>query len=264
MNPDVPAVCRLLEQDPLRNLATLKMLNSYPNSMSFELQQGADGWALLGLLDVRDSEWDRKTYPACKYVAFINGNSPRRKLQLLARLPKENLVLKVADEAVRQRIVQTGNGTKVMTFHSFTAGTHSSLGESDPKLPRSSAYNPGAWAMFRSNGYEHDELARYFHNGAQWFGIQTEGQLASACFLFQNYKQIWEIAGVYTHPDFRRRGFAKKIVCGALNYLAASGLVPRYQARGDNHPSISLAKACGLTQFLQMDHYLLTLPSIKK
>ena len=65
MNPDLATACRLLEQDALRNLVTLKMLNLHPDSMSFELQQEPDGWALLSLLKVCDSEWDRKTYPDC-------------------------------------------------------------------------------------------------------------------------------------------------------------------------------------------------------
>lgn len=257
MNPDISTVCRLLEQDALRNLVTLKMLNCHPNSMRFELHQGADGWALLSLLEVRDSGWDRKTYPACKYVAFINGNSASRKVQLLACLPNENLVLKTGDRVVQKGVAQTGKGTEVMTFHSFTTGKQSSHAESDARLHQSGFYDESAWGMFRANGYEDEELARYFQSGAQWFGIESEGQLASACFVFQNYKQIWEVAGVYTQLDFRRRGLGKMTVLGALKYLAASGLVPRYQARGDNHASICLARSCGLTEFLQMAHYLL-------
>ncbi len=81
--------------------------------------------------------------------------------------------------------------------------------------------------------------------------------MASACFVFQNYKQIWEIAGVSTQPDFRRQGLGSIIVSGALKYLSGSGLVPRYQVRWDNHASIRLAKSCGLIEFLQLDHYIL-------
>jgi GNAT superfamily N-acetyltransferase len=257
MNPDLATACRLLEQDALRNLVTLKMLNLHPDSMSFELQQEPDGWALLSLLKVCDSEWDRKTYPDCKYVAFIDGTNSRRKAQLLARLPKENLVVKTGDELVRERIVQAGKGTKIMTFHSFTKGKQSTPVKLDARVRQSAAYDKSAWEMFRANGYEDKELVRYFQDGAQWFGIESEGRLASACFVFQNYKHIWEVAGVYTQPAFRRQGLGRMIVSGALGYLSVSGLVPRCQARWDNQASISLAKACGLIEFLQMDHYLL-------
>lgn len=257
MNPDINTVCRLLEEDALSNLVTLKMVHRLPNSMHFELIEGADGWALLSLLDIRDSEWDRKTYPACKYAVFINGNSDARKIQLLASLPKESLVIKTGDEIVQQKIAETGKATKVRTFHSFTTGKPFSQLQSDPGLRQFSSRDERAWAMFRANGYEDAELAQYFENGAQWFGIDSEGKLASACFVFQNYKQIWEIGGVFTQPDFRRRGLAQIVVQGALKHLLASGLVPRYQTTSDNHASLSLAQSCGLTEFLQMAHYLL-------
>jgi RimJ/RimL family protein N-acetyltransferase len=100
------------------------------------------------------------------------------------------------------------------------------------------------------------ELAQYFRNGAKWFGIEEGGRLASACFVFENYRQVWEVAGVNAHPDFRRRGLAKRVVEAALVYLVRSGLVPRYQAIWDNQPSLALAKSCGLTEFLRMEHYL--------
>jgi GNAT superfamily N-acetyltransferase len=258
MNPDLSTACHLLEQEPLRNLSTLKMLNHHPESVSFELHQGPDGWALLSLLDVRGSEWDRNAYPACKYVAFINGNSPSRKLQLLASLPHENLVLKTGAEIIRKWVIQTGRGTRVMSFHSFTTRKQSTHVELDPSLRQSDTFDQTAWDMLRANGYEHDELARAFQKGARWFGIEAEGRLATVCFVFQNYKQFWELAGLYTHPAFRRRGLAKKTVFGALHYLAASGRVPRYQVKWNNHASLSLAKACGLLEFLRMDHYLLT------
>lgn len=257
MNPDISKICRLLEQDTLANLVTLKMPNRFPNSMRFELSEGSDGWALLSFLDVRDSEWDRKTYPACKYAAFINGTNAAKKLELLSSLPKENLVLKIGDEAVKREITRAGKGTSVRTFHSFTTGRQFSLSQSDARVCRSASHDDRAWAMFRANGYEDDELAQYFQNGAQWFGIDCEGQLASTCFVFQNYKQIWEIGGVFTQPEFRCRGLGRIIVRGALEYLVASGFVPRYQTTTDNHASLTLARSCGLTEFLQMSHYLL-------
>ncbi len=160
MKPDLTTLYRLLEQDALRNLVTLKMLNIHPGRMSFELQQEADGWALLSLLEVRHSEWDRKTYPECKYVAFINGTSSAGKVELLARLPQENLVLKIADDLVRERVVQSGRGTKVLAFHSFTSPRQTAPLESDARVRQSAVYDESAWAMFRGNGYEDEELAR--------------------------------------------------------------------------------------------------------
>jgi len=56
-NPDISTVYNPPEQDILRNLVTLKMLNSHANSMHFELTRDGDAWGLLSLLPVQESEW---------------------------------------------------------------------------------------------------------------------------------------------------------------------------------------------------------------
>jgi ribosomal protein S18 acetylase RimI-like enzyme len=256
MKPSVTEVRRLLEEEPMRNLVTLKMLTCYPGAMDFELVREEKRWALLSLLEVSASAWDRKTYPACKYAAFINGNDGDKMVQLLACLPNEDHVVKTTDDVVWEWLVKMRNGTKVLAFHSFTSEVKSAAKSPDKKIVPSCAYDETAWKMFRANGYVDEELAQYFRNGAKWFGIEENGELASACFVFENYQQIWEIAGVYTEPDYRQRGLAKRVVEAALGYLAQSGLVPRYQARWDNYPSLSLARACGLVEFLRMEHYI--------
>lgn len=273
------SVLRLLEQDTFRNLVTLKMFNAYAASMTFDLRQDGDDWALLSLLPVHVSEWDRKTYPRCQCVAFINGNNDGKKLELLECLPKGDLVVKTADKVVQEALARTRSAKKVLAFHSFTRSAGLSLqqatrGADFSPLQQSALANPGpkqaeacapfqshahderAWAMFRANGYEDSELERHFKNCAQWFGIERAGELASACFVFQNYKHIWEIAGVYTQPAFRRQGLARANVLAALKYLADSTLVARYQARSDNAPSLELARACGLEEFLRMEHFV--------
>jgi GNAT superfamily N-acetyltransferase len=239
----------------MRNLVTLKMLTCYPGIMDFELLQNGDRWALLSLLPVSASAWDRQTYPDCKYAVFINGNDGDKMEQLLDQLPKGELVVKTTDDSVREWLVQK-NGTKVMVFHSFKSDTKAKAESMDGEIISSGIHNEAAWKMFRANGYVDEELAQYFRNGARWFGIEENGQLASACFVFENYRQVWEIAGVYTQPECRRRGLAKNVVEAALVYLTHAGLVPRYQARWDNHPSLSLARACGLIEFLRMEHYI--------
>lgn len=256
MKPHITEVCRLLEEDTLKNLVTLKMLTCYPEAMDFELLRENDHWALLGLLEVRASAWDAKMYASCKYAAFINGNDSGKMVELLARLPKGNLVIKTADDCVREWVVQTRKGAKVMSFHSFTSGKRLTVELRGEKVVPLGEFDESAWNHFRSNGYVDEELAQYFRNGAKWFGIESDGELASACFVFENYKQVWEIAGVYTQPDYRRRGLAKKTVEAALVYLGNCGLIPRYQARGGNHPSLNLARSLGLIEFLRMDHYV--------
>jgi GNAT superfamily N-acetyltransferase len=255
MKPLLAEVCRLLEQDPLRNLVTLKMLTCYLDFMDFKVLREGDDWAVLGLLEVRASAWDRKTYPSCKYAAFVNGNDPARMVQLLNGLPKENIVVKTADDVVREWVIERGS-SKAMSLHSFTSEKRPAAEVPSKGIAPSGALNAAARKMFRANGYADDELEQYFRTGAKWFGIECDGRLASACFVFENYKRVWEIAGVYTHPDYRRRRLAMRAVDSALVYLAQCGLLPRYQARSDNDASLNLARSAGLIEFLRMDHYV--------
>ena len=98
-------------------------------------------------------------------------------------------------------------------------------------------------------------MERYFRDGARWFGAEAEGQLASACFAFQNYGDVWEIGGVYTEPRHRRKGLARRVVGSALAYLLSRRLTPRYQVKWDNLASIQLARGAGLKEFLTVNHY---------
>ncbi len=256
MKPPLAEVCRLLEQDVLRNLVTLKMLGRYLDFMDFKVLRERDDWASLGLLEVRASAWDRKMYPSCKYVAFVNGNDPARMVQLLDCLPRENIVVKTADDVVRGWLTQIGGVTKAMSIHSFTSEKRLAAEVPIKGIAPSGALTEAARKMFRANGYADDELEQYFRTGAKWFGIQCDGRLASACFVFENYKRVWEIAGVHTHPDYRRRRLALRAVDSALVYLAQCGLLSRYQAKCDNHPSLNLARSAGMIEFLRMDHYV--------
>jgi RimJ/RimL family protein N-acetyltransferase len=122
-------------------------------------------------------------------------------------------------------------------------------------IPFRGDHDSHAWSFFGNNGYETAELERHFRNGARWFGAEADGHIASACFVFQNYGQVWEIAGVYTEPKYRHRGLARKAVASALSYLRSQRLIIRYQAKWNNLASIRLAREAGLTEFLTVNHY---------
>ncbi len=90
--------------------------------------------------------------------------------------------------------------------------------------------------------------------------MKEAGALVSACFVYQNYGRAWEIAGVYTTPENRGKGLARKTVSAALVHLLAHKLIPRYQVKWDNRASISVARACGLVEFLRVNHYVVQTP----
>ncbi len=259
---EIDRACRLLEEDTLRNVVTLKMLNSYGPSMDLTFFEAADRWALLSLLPTRVSEWDRKAYPDTRVIAFADGNADSLKLQALAHLPKGRIVVKTGDPLLKETLERLPDVTRTTSYRSFTSGGVRSRDPGQVTLASESTRSEAAGELFQRNGYEPDELDRYFRNGARWFGAREAGELASVCFVYQNYKAVWEIAGVYTVQDYRKRGLGKAVVEAAVRYLEGEGRTPRYQARWDNEASLALARSSGLVEFLRVDHFLVTLSPI--
>jgi predicted GNAT family acetyltransferase len=67
--------------------------------------------------------------------------------------------------------------------------------------------------------------------------------VASASLNWQT-KSYAEIA-VFTHPDFRRRGWGRSVVSSMVNYILANGRIPLYTASQSNIPSRQLAERVG-------------------
>ena len=257
VGPDLHLVCSLLEQDVLANVVTLKMLTVYFASMKLRLRQEGSGWALLALLPTSESQWDRKAYPGTSYIVFIDGNADSWKQDFLSELPPGAVVVKTGDPTMKAALRRRPGVVQTTSYRSFTLEAKAQVPSIANEVSVANAHDRAAWCFFHENGYDEDELAGYFANGAHWFGTRADGQLGSACFVYQNYGAVWEIAGVYTREDLRKRGLGKSVVAAALSHLAQRHLVPRYQVRWDNDASVALAKACGLVEFLQVDHYLL-------
>jgi GNAT superfamily N-acetyltransferase len=234
------------------------MLNSYGDAMTMTLHRDGPDWALLSLLPVRASDWDRKMYPDAEYIAFVEGSSSALKLGMLEKLPDCRLVVKTGDPRVQEFLSRRPGAARVTSFRSFTTGPESEKARGTPGALPEEGRDDTPWHLFALNGYEPDELRRYFENGARWFGCRLGDGLRAACFVYQNYKEVWEIAGVYTEPAFRRRGLARAVVVAALIWLRSQGKIPRYQVREDNTASISLAESCGLVEFLRVDHFVLS------
>ena len=256
---DVSAVLPLLEREPLRYLVTLKMINSHADSMTFFLYRGASEravaeWAVLSLLPTEASDWDRKAYPDTSFVVFIDAASLAACRPILGMLPPGPIVVKTGDRELQWYLEDGMHASKVSSYISFTAPAPPQEIPVQEVSPRCD-HDPRAWSFFAANGYEATELERHIRNGARWFGAEAEGQLASACFAFQNYGNVWEIGGVYTEPRYRRKGLARKVVGSALTYLLSLRRTPRYQVKWDNLASIQLAREAALKEFLTVNHY---------
>ena len=119
-------------------------------------------------------------------------------------------------------------------------------------------------ALYQTQGYEWAEVAHYFASSQARSFTRYQGERAIAgCFTYQNYGEVHEIASVYTIPDERRQGHGRTVVSSVLNNLISRHLVPRYQVRADNYPSIGLAEGMGLKPFVSTTHWLYEPPLSK-
>ena len=242
----------LLEPDLLRHIATLKALARHP-SVQTKLIHRADEWALLTMRPTSASNWDNVNYPSSKAVAFIDGNNVEYKIALLDEVPMESTVIKTYDEKIISYLKSRGV-KKATAFISFTDPGHTKFTEMDEKVEKSSQLKPEIGGLLAQGGYSSEELSWHFSKGASWFGVRIDGRVASACFVYQNYLNVWEIGGLYTDSEHRRLGLARLNVSAAIQYLRGKNKTIRFQVSEGNEASRQLARSAGLLEFLRICH----------
>jgi len=110
-------------------------------------------------------------------------------------------------------------------------------------FPPRTATNPGVTCLPK-----HDPKIQAFGFDGfaeQVYAIERDGRILSACVSVREDKNCGE-AWVYTDPQYRRKGLAKKVVSAWAYSLASMGKVPFYSHKIDNAASASLAGALQL------------------
>ena len=74
------------------------------------------------------------------------------------------------------------------------------------------------------------------------------GKAVSICCSVRITSQAHE-CGVETHPDFRGRGYALKVVAAWARAVLEEGPVPLYSTSWENHASRAVARKLGLVQY---------------
>jgi GNAT superfamily N-acetyltransferase len=218
----------------------------------------AEHWALATILPVHVSDYDQRTYPTANYIVLLDGSSSVAMMDLVAAVPRGEVILKTSSEHVASRAVADLGGRIMRRYISYTLPSGMPLAMVDSPL-QGTALTPELANVFAEAGYARSELEKYFQHGARWFARRQGSQLVSACFVYENFETIWEVAGVFTRPDFRRQGLASSVVTAALRQLSAANLRARYQVSADNAASLSLAMNLGLEEFLRVTHVWMTL-----
>ncbi len=253
-------ILSFFKSDVLRYIVHLKMLRAYPDAISsFYYADGASEGVLL-LLETRASPFDAKTYPTTKYVVLPTATDETAARALLAHIPTGcDLAFKLIDAPTRAAISSEFDLQRKTAYISYT-GTR--LPERVSDLPLTTnvcitdCLDSRCLSLYAANGYSNDEVRDYFAHGAFAATVYEQDDPLSTCFCFPDFEPVWEIAGVHTVPSYRRRGLARRVIEAALSELLGRGLIPRYQVHEDNLPSLRLAEAVGLVEFLTTEHFL--------
>jgi GNAT superfamily N-acetyltransferase len=247
----------LLETDLLAHIVALKFLKLCEQDADVTLCREGKDWAMVARIPITVAPWDRTHYPEAAASVLVEASRPELVSGLLDRLPREKMVVKTGEPAVGRELEARGAKLQASIL-SFTNGpdTPSPAPAVAPEVKGADSLDADAVRMFGYNGYEPGDLGNYFRNGACRFWIDGDAGPAAACFVFRNYGPVWEIGGVYTEPDYRGRGFAKKLAAAALATLLDRGFRPRYQTTAMNTASLAVARSLGLKQFLRQEHWL--------
>lgn len=243
-----------LRQDALRHIVVLKLLSSYPQHAKLQLREEGPAWALSAAFPVGVSDYDTRTYPSAKLMVVIDGNSVSMMQGLLADVPRAELVLKTRHDAVARAATQYG-GALQRTFISFSGGPHAMPVPAD--VTDGTVLDADLADTFARFGNDVSFLDNALRHGARWFASRCGNDVRSACFVYQNFESIWEIAGVLTQPEWRRQGLARRVVSAGLQHLLRERQQARYQVDAENHGSVALARSLGLSEFLRIEHILI-------
>lgn len=252
-------IIALLEKDCLANITLLKMIQTYGDAItSYLIEADNDAWGILLLLPIEAYPYDQQTYPGMDYVVFMDYTSDEIFPQLVEHIPAEtNLVFKLHRENSKRRIAQLFPLESARTFYSYTAPEAVEFSY-DGDVVINGHLDERLLPLWLNNGYLTEEIEQYFQYGAFAFAVFQEEIPVSAALAFKNYKDIWEVGAVHTLEAWRGRGFAKRIVCAALQHIMKRGLTPRYHVLGTNLASIKLAESIGLTPFMKLEHLTIT------
>lgn len=246
-----------LSRQPLKTISLLKYLQAHPaDTASFHVG-GNEGEAVLVVLRAAVSAYDHETYPTARHVCFIASDHPRLTERLLGHVPRgAPVVFKLSQPADHAVVAEHFCLQRTTAFHSFRRADEPAWA-GEPDLVRKSPSEAG-WRLLEERGYEREWLLGLICKNLAFVAEACcNGATASTCFAFENTPGIWEVGGLATAPAARRQGLAGRVVRAAFSELARRGLESRYVVEETNEPSLQLARALGLVEFMQLTHFLL-------
>lgn len=242
-----------LEGDVLRNIALLKMLELYGESVELAFAEVGGNQGVLLRLPVAASSYDREVYPGFDTVVFVSSASPVVTGELLEGIPAQGrYVFKLMNTADRACVERRFAVSRKTAFVSYT-NTPGSPYSAHPSVETTLAPDDECFALFERDGYSREWLSGMLaRECAVCFVRREKDRPVSVGLAYRNFRHVWEIGGLFTREDWRRHGMARSIVETALFTLGE--LTPRYQVIETNSASRALATSIGLREFLVTEH----------
>lgn len=91
------------------------------------------------------------------------------------------------------------------------------------------------------------------HVMGRFLGIRIDGRLAAMAGERFRFPGHTEVSGVCTHPDFRHRGFARRLSAAVAAHIESRGDRPFLHAWKSNHAAISLYESLGFEIRAEVD-----------
>ncbi|MEL7567327.1 MAG: GNAT family N-acetyltransferase [Dehalobacterium sp.] len=246
-----------LKTDVRRNLTGLKYISWYKDKLTVNLVEDNQKWALLIEIPSKILSFDTANYPKADKAIFLNGTSEQLKYKLLDTLPQSNYILRLNEDLDLSVLSNRFAINKANSFISLTCSTFN-VSAKDNMVTGNTLLTDEAIDMIKRNGYSESEIKNFFNNGSVWFGLTINEKIRSICFIYQNYGDIWEIAGVHTLEKERNKGYAQIVVMSALAYILERNLFPKYEVNVRNTNSIKLARSLNMKEFVRINHFLLS------
>ena len=79
----------------------------------------------------------------------------------------------------------------------------------------------------------------------RWYGIYVDGRLVSVSSAYVRMPEVWMISAVYTHPDYRGRGYGKIVTSAITRDAINSGAKARLHVKKDNQIAIKVYRHLG-------------------
>jgi len=90
-----------------------------------------------------------------------------------------------------------------------------------------------------------ENLAREMISKWRYYGLFIDGRLVSIASRYIALPDVWIIGDVFTHPDFRGKGYAKIVTSAITRDAVISGAKALLHVREENIPAIKVYMKLG-------------------